>query len=322
MNHAISTLELSVYRIVEDGDGVLLFDLRADQEAELPPFQAGAHIDVHLPSGLIRQYSLCNDSRERHRYVIAVALDPNSRGGSRWLHESVTKGSYLKIGLPRNLFPLAKTTAPAVLFAGGIGITPLLTMARELELAEVPWQVHHASPTKLQTALYKTLESFIKNCRYGHINHYFSRAEVPRSLNFEEIIQAAPANAHFYACGSPRFLDGYIHATADIEQSRVHLERFGGTQPTPTSGFTLVLARSDLEFVVKPGQTILDVLKEHNVEVPYACGEGVCGRCEVKVLEGLPDHHDSVLSEAEKAANSTLMVCCSGALSKHLVLDL
>lgn len=317
-------LALRVARIREDGEWVRVMELRSPNSSELPPFSAGAHIDLYLGNGLVRQYSLCNSDQERDRYVIAIARSADNQGGSVWLHDSVSEGDTLKTGLPRNLFPLSEEIGtPSVLIAGGIGITPMLSMARTLEREKRPWELHFTARTRAQAPLFTELQNFAETCRYGRVSIYLSRENNGRRLELKELIERQPAETHFYCCGSNDFLDAYLEACIARPERQVHLERFSVVQEAATAGgFTLVLARSGKTLSVPAGKTILEVLKQNGVDVNYTCSEGVCGSCEVAVLEGRPDHRDAVLSHAERAGNRSLMVCCSGSLSDRLVLDL
>lgn len=315
--------ELTLHEIAEDGKDVLLLDLRAPDGSDLPPFSAGAHIDIHTGDGLIRQYSLCNSSSERHRYLVAVLLARPSRGGSAWIHQHLKAGSRVRVGGPRNHFALEPEAPHAVLIAGGIGITPILAMAMELEARGKSWEIHFTARTRQEAALLNLTESFVRQSAHGSLSLYLTREENGRRLNFEALFAASRPDAHFYCCGSNGFLDDYIQAGQALPSGRIHYERFSASQEAAKGNeYLLVLARSGKELTVQAGQTVLDALKAHAIRVPYMCSEGVCGSCEVKVLEGVPDHRDSVLSDAEKAMNNTMMVCCSGSRSGRLVLDL
>ncbi|MDK2776854.1 MAG: PDR/VanB family oxidoreductase [Pseudomonadota bacterium] len=318
-----STSELTVHDVTEDGRDVVLLDLRAADGSELPPFTAGAHIDIHTGNGLIRQYSLCNSSQERYRYLVAVALARPSRGGSEWIHQQLKTGSRVTIGGPRNHFALDNTATHSVLVAGGIGITPILAMAMELEAQGKRWEIHFSARNRDEAALLKMTEDFVRHSAHGSLHLYLTRSEGGQRLNFAELFAGATADSHFYCCGSNAFLDDYIAAGKVFPAAQVHYERFSSDQEAATGNeYTLVLARSGKEVTVHQGETVLDALTAAGVRVSYMCSEGVCGSCEVRVLEGTPDHRDSVLSDAEKAQNNTMMVCCSGSLSDRLVLDL
>lgn len=317
------TSYLTVHDIFTDGEDVIVIDLRDPKGRPLPPFSAGAHIDIHTHTGLIRQYSLCNSPDDNQRYLVAVALANPSRGGSQWLHTALHKGDALKIGHPRNHFELAPDARHSVLIAGGIGITPILAMARTLEQQGKSWEIHFSARSRREAALLAMTEAFFKSSKHGSLHLYLTREGSGVRINFSAIFANAEAGAHFYCCGSNAFLDDYASAGQVRPSEQVHYERFSAAQEAARDqNYTLILARSGKELEVTAGDTVLDVLKANAVHVPYMCSEGVCGSCEVRVLEGIPDHRDSVLSDAEKAQNNTMMVCCSGSLSKRLVLDI
>lgn len=317
------SIDLNVHRIWQDGEDVRLFDLRPKASQKLTKFSAGAHIDVHTGNELTRQYSLCNHPDEQHRYVIAVALANDSKGGSRWLHEEVKEGDILSISLPRNHFPLADEPEHSVLIGGGIGITPILTMAYTLEQQGKSWELHFTARNEEQAPLLTEIKALQETAKSGVITTYYTRDSVPNRIDFNTIVNTASKDSNFYCCGPTNLLQSYSESLANFPSQQVHLEHFQTeNEAADEGGYTLVLARSGKELLVPEGKTVLQVLKENSVGVTYACAEGVCGSCEVAVISGLPDHRDMVLSDAEKSENATMMVCCSGSLSNRLVLDL
>lgn len=334
------TLTLRVRALTWEAEGILgveLLPLQAD--TLLPDFEAGAHIDLHLPgtgsathlpdagSGAqIRSYSLLNTPGERQRWCIAVNLDAASRGGSRWIHERLRCGQTLTVGAPRNHFPLNEAAPLSVFFAGGIGITPILAMIRRLEALGRPWRLHYACRDRAHAAFVPELQALAETAqaagRDGALDLHFD-AECGRVLDIAGLVAALPAASHLYACGPKGLLAAYEAATAAWPREQVHLEHFGATQAAATEGgYTAELKRSGRSLQVRPGETLLDRLLAEGVDVLYSCREGVCGTCEVKVLAGEPDHRDLVLSAAERATHTRMMVCCSGAKTPKLVLDL
>jgi vanillate O-demethylase ferredoxin subunit len=316
-------LQVRVRAVTYEAEGILGFELvPLPPLKELPPFTAGAHIDLHLPGNLGRSYSLLNAPAERHRYVIAVNKDPNSRGGSRYLHETLRAGDILAIGAPRNNFPLDETAAMNVFIAGGIGVTPMMSMIARSQALGTPWRLYYAARARGNAAFLDALNSD-HGRRGGEVHLHFDQESNGQVLNIGAIVQALPAMAHVYCCGPLPMLDAYEKATATLPPGRVHMEYFTAKETAATTGGYIVeLARSGKRVEVRPGQTILDSLKAIDAEPPYSCKEGVCGTCEVRVLEGIPDHRDLVLSKAEKAANDRILVCVSGCKSPKLVLDL
>ncbi|WP_439520413.1 PDR/VanB family oxidoreductase [Hydrogenophaga sp.] len=291
-------------------------------DGRLPPFTAGAHIDLHLPSGPVRSYSLVNQPGDASRYVIGVHLHPASRGGSRHVHTAMRPGDVISMAGPRNHFQLAEDAPHSVFIAGGIGITPLLSMMRRLNELARPWELHYAARTRAQAGF---LDDVRELCLSGHGRLTLALDGEPGAemLDLQRIVAQAPADAHLYCCGPAGMLDAFTTATDGIAPSRVHLEYFAAREKADTAGgFEVRCARSATHVQVRPGQSVLHALLEHGVQVPFACEEGICGSCEVGVLEGTPDHRDAVLSQQERDAGKTMMACCSGAKSDVLVLDI
>ena len=318
-----STLELRVRAITFEAEGVLGCELTPlDAIAALPAFTAGAHIDLHLPGALVRSYSLLNDPRETHRYCIGVHRSPRSRGGSRHVHEALRPGQVLAVSAPRNHFPLDERAPFNVFIAGGIGITPLLGMIARSQALGIPWRLHYTARTRPHAAFLDRLAAW-DGQPGAQVLLNFDQEPGGQMLNLRRIVDELPDGAHVYCCGPTPMLEAYEHATAGLPRGRVHREYFAAKEAAATEGgFTVELARSRRTLAVPAGKTILDCLIEAQIEPPFSCREGVCGTCEVRVLEGTPEHRDLVLSDAERAANDRMMVCCSGARSSRLVLDL
>lgn len=316
------TFAVKVQSVSWEAQGILSYELRPFAGRELPPFSAGAHVDLLLPSGLTRSYSLVNPQEERHRYVIAVNRDPASRGGSRFIHDSLKPGDTLTLAAPRNNFPLVEDAAHSLFIAGGIGITPLWCMIQRLESLGRAWELYYCSRTRKSAAFLEQMKAL-----GGRVNtdlHFnFDQEPGGRMLDIAAVVAATPPDTHLYCCGPIPMLEGFEKATADRPPGYVHTEYFSAKEaPASGGGFTVELARSGLSFEVPRGKTILDALIDQGVDMPYSCMEGVCGTCEARVIEGIPDHRDLVLSREEKAANRSIMICCSGSRSPKLVLDL
>jgi vanillate O-demethylase ferredoxin subunit len=319
---AESILEVRVKRIGYEAENINSYELVAPTGGELAPFTAGGHIDLHLSNGMIRSYSLVNDQRERHRYVIAVNRDAAGRGGSSFVHDSIRAGDIITVSHPRNNFALHEEAEHSVLIAGGIGITPLLSMVRRLETLERSWELFYAARTRVAAAFLDELDALRPNV---HLNLRvdFDDERSGRVFDLAAIVKKAPAPAHLYCCGPLPMLAAFEAATADRPADHVHVEYFQVRQaPAIEGGFEVKLARSNRRILVEAGKTILDALLDAGIAVNYACTEGVCGTCETRVLEGIPDHRDQFLSKEEQAANKTVMICCSGVKSGTLVLDL
>jgi len=306
--------DVRVVALREEAPGVVSCLLHSTS-GELPACPPGAHVDVHLPNGLMRQYSVVQATSDS--YLIAVKRALASRGGSAFMTDSLRIGTLLRIGRPRDNFPLAASNnGRAVLIAGGIGITALLPMAHCLMSRESDWTLHYAVRSPEDIAFKSALQG-LGDRVFFHIS-----STAGCRLSIESIIKQQPADTHFYCCGPTSMLDTFLAATASLPPEQVHLERFGTEIVTGGEEFVIRLARSNTVLTVDADQTIIDVLLAAGIDAPYSCQQGICGSCEVKVLQGSPDHRDDVLTESEKASNKTMMICCSRSLSPELVLDL
>jgi tetrachlorobenzoquinone reductase len=311
------TLRARIRSATWEAPSIHTYELVPLDDDVLPPFAAGAHIDVNLANGMVRSYSLINSQDERHRYVIAVQKDGKSRGGSKWVHENFRLGDVIILGLPRNNFALNEDAEKSVLIAGGIGVTPFLSMIDRLGTISRDWELIYCARKRSAAAFLKRLEGRPK------VRFNFDQEPGGEMLNLSDLVCTASPGTHFYCCGPPPMLEAFQTATKGLAPERVHLEYFTAAQgPARQGGFTVVLGRSEREIIVPPGRTLLEALLGEGVDVPHSCTEGMCGTCETKVLEGTPDHRDSVLTDLERSSNNTIMVCCSGSKSGRLVLDL
>jgi len=296
---------------------MLLLHLELADGGELPAYEPGAHLTLHLKEGLERRYSLLVPHEvSRTRYVICVKLEAAGRGGSRHIHSHLLQGASVRASPPDNYFPLERDAAVSFLIAGGIGITPVLCMAARLQASGRRWELHYAARS-LQYAL--PLEGY--GLPPERIRQYFDdRSE---KVSMEAIVANAPQGSHFYCCGPQGMLDAYRRAAAHLPASVVHFESFGAADvATASESMTVRLARDGRVFQVPASQSILDCLRAGGVELPFSCRQGVCGACETRVVAGTPEHRDMVLSEAERKANKTMMICCSRGQGGELVLDL
>jgi vanillate O-demethylase ferredoxin subunit len=318
MAESDATIEVLVKSITYEAEDVISLDLRPVEASPLPPFTAGAHIELHLRNGLPRNYSLANAQHERHRYLIAVQKDAASRGGSRFIHEAVRVGEQLRISPPRNNFALVEAAPSTVLIAGGIGITPIWCMLQRLIALGRPWTLYYAARTRARAAFLDEILAL------GATVHSHIDAEAAGAfLDVDTAVRDAAPGSHIYCCGPLPMLAAFERATAALPAERIHVEYFAPKQPIDASGgFDVVLARSGRTVFVPEHSTILDALLAAGIEVGHSCLEGVCGTCETKVIEGIPEHRDVVLSAQERASNRTMMICCSGAKTGRLVLDL
>jgi ferredoxin-NADP reductase len=313
---------LRVTSIAYEAEGICSFELRDPSDCELTPFTAGAHIDLRLPNGMSKSYSLINSQDDRHRYLIAVNNDVKGRGGSRYLHERVRPGDLLTVDPPRNNFSLVEDAEHSVLIGGGIGITPLWSMVQRLESKSRPWTLFYCARSRQHAAFLKKF-CCLEHDHPGRVHFSFDDENAGKHLDLEEVLYRVSSEAHIYCCGPAGMLDAFEKASIGIKPGHAHVEHFTGKVLKPSShGFRVVLAKSGRTIDVLPGQTILEALQEAGVYAPFSCREGVCGTCEVRVLQGVADHRDTILTEQEKASNRTMMVCCSLAKSEELVLDL
>lgn len=320
----MACVKVRVQHIRDEAKGIKAFELVAALTGALPPFQPGAHVVVHLPNGLARQYSLVNDCREFHKYEIAVLREPDGRGGSRFMHDNVREGDVLSIDGPANNFPLRKEPSHYVLIAGGIGITPILSMARFLENSGKRYILHYCTRSPERTAYKSLLERppFASRVRIYH--DYGNPAD---GLDVAGLLCDRPEDAEVYCCGPAGLISAVRTATSDWPPGTVHFEYFAADpalalNETSNRSFQVVIARTGAVYEVPPDKSILDVLLAHGIEVAHLCQEGYCGSCITSVLDGIPDHRDTVLDHAEKAGNRLITVCCSRAKSDRLVLDL
>lgn len=299
------------------------FELAALDGGPLPPFSAGSHIDVRTAGGPIRQYSLCNDPQETHRYQIAVLHDAASRGGSRAMHEQVHAGVTLEISAPKNHFELAHAAPHSLLLAGGIGITPILCMAERLSAIGAAFEMNYCARSRERAAF---RERIARAAFAARVQYHFDDEAPSQRLDVERLLRGAPAGTHLYVCGPKGFMDLALATAraAGWPESRLHYEFFVAALPKPAGegGFEIKLASSGRVIAVAPNQTALQALLQSGVEVPVSCEQGICGTCLTRVLEGEPDHRDLFLTPAEQARNDQFTPCCSRARSPMLVLDL
>lgn len=298
-------------------------DLVPVDGSALPGFSAGAHIDVHLPGGLVRQYSLCNPPGETQRYRIAVLRDAASRGGSATVHDQLQVGTVLDIGTPRNLFELDPAAPHHLLLAGGIGITPLLAMAEQLAAQGGAFTLHHATRSRERTPFVAQLASAPYADR---VHHHFDDGPAMQKLDLAATLRSAPAGSHLYVCGPTGFMEAVLAEgrAQGWDEARLHREYFAAA-PTGTAGdggFELELASSGRVIPVAADQTALAALLAAGLDIPMSCEQGVCGTCLTGVKSGVPDHRDQYLTPEERAANNQFLPCCSRASSARLVLDL
>ena len=318
MSEPLIGLKLRQVRL--EADGICSYEFVAAHGGALPSFNAGAHIDLHLPGAHIRSYSLANAPGETGRYLVAVQREAAGRGGSAYMHDQLRVGQVIQSSVPHNDFPLNESAEHTVLVAGGIGITPILSMVQRLDALGKSWRLHYASRSPEVTAFRDELARLDRG--RGWVVHWFGNDTTQR-LDIPAVVGEADRFTHLYCCGPARMIDAFVEAGAGRPPGTVHYERFAAADaPATEGGYAVVLQRSGKRLQVEPGKTLLDTLLDENVPVPYACSNGICGTCMTKVVSGVPDHRDEFLSAEEKKAGKTMLVCCSGSLSAELVLDL
>jgi tetrachlorobenzoquinone reductase len=314
--HADNLMTLRLASIQYLARDTLAYAFERPDGAPLPSAAPGAHIGLHLPNGLVRQYSLLDGSANPRAYQVGVKRDVNSRGGSRYMHDKLRPGDLIQVEAPRNNFPLDENAAHTVLIGGGIGITPILCMARRLKALGRSMTLYYSCRERVDAAFVDELASFAD--MHLHID-----AEAGHVLDLAGVVTTHSVDTHFYCCGPGPMLAAFEAATASRPRDHVHVEYFTAKQEAALDGgYTVELRRSGRQLVVPGGKTILNVLRDAGVDVAYSCEEGVCGACETRVLDGIPDHRDAILSDPEKAANNTMIICCSGCKGDRLVLDL
>ncbi|MET7991741.1 PDR/VanB family oxidoreductase [Amycolatopsis sp. NPDC005232] len=306
-----------------EAEGVVSLRLRAADDRPLPSWTPGAHLDVVLPSGLVRQYSLCGEP-DSPDYTVAVLREAAGRGGSAEIHDTALLGRELRIRGPRNRFEL-EPAGHYVFVAGGIGITPLLAMIRQAADHGVPWQLHYGGRRRDTLAFALELTEL---ARRGNGEIHLRSDDVEGPLPLLDIVRAAPTGAMLYACGPGGLLTA-LAETVERENPALLLrfERFTGEPAEPIGvtaqeSFEVELAQTGETVTVRSGQSILDAVRVKRPDILSSCEEGFCGTCETKVLAGEPVHRDTLLSAKERAKNTTMMICVGGCASARLVLDL
>lgn len=318
------SLQLLVADKWVEAEDVVAFRLVDERGGLLPGFTAGAHIDVHTGADQLRQYSLCNPSHSPTHYEIAVLRAPASRGGSKFMHEELTPGARVVVSQPKNHFSL-EGNAPAMLFAGGIGITPILAMAQELDDQGIDFELHYCVRGRERAAFLPRLSA----SNYSNKVHlHFDDGPESQKLDVASVLSRATGAHHLYVCGPGGFIDHILESAkrANWADQRLHREFFAAPLATSLEGvdgdFELELVRSGRCLNVPAQKSALQVLLEAGIDVPASCEAGVCGTCVTRVIDGIPDHRDVYLTDAEHAANNSFTPCCSRSRSPRLVVDL
>lgn len=314
----MSELDLLVHRMTVESESVLSIELIDPGGGKLPEWAPGAHVDVHLAPGLIRQYSLCGHPARRDRYRLGVLREPNGRGGSAHVHTKLRPGDRVRIAGPRNNFAF-KPAASYLFLAGGVGITPILPMVAAAEAAGADWRLVYGGRTRATMAFTGELAA------YGDRVTLVPEDEHGR-LDLDALLGDPQPGTAVYCCGPEGLIVAVEQRCATWPEGAPHVERFTAKPVAAPEGgersFSVVCQRSGTTVSVQKGVPILDALETAGIGVDSSCRAGICGTCETKVLGGVPDHRDSLLSASERATGGTMMICVSRAASDQLVLDL
>ena len=323
MANAETQLTVRVAHKMIEAEGIVGFELVSPDGAPLPGFDAGAHLDVHAPGDLVRQYSLCNPPGETHRYQIGVLRDPAGRGGSAAMHDGVHEGQLLQISPPKNHFPLHEEATRSLLFAGGIGITPIIAMAERLGSTGAPFELHYCTRSLARTAYAGRLRAakFANN-----VHFHFDDDPLGQKFDLVAELKVPQPGVHLYVCGPKGFMDAVLATARDAgwSEPHIHFEYFAGPEVHSSQDrhFDVVIKSSGRVIRVEAAQAVTQALAAQGIEIPTSCEQGVCGTCLTGVLEGEVDHRDLYLMEDERAKNNQFLPCCSRAKSPRLVLDL
>jgi ferredoxin-NADP reductase len=316
--HVAPTRAMRLSAMFDGARDIVLYEFRPTDGGAVSHFSAGAHVDLHLPNGMLRQYSLANDPRETHRYLLGIKNDPASRGGSRYIHEQLRPGMVLQVGQPRNNFPLDESAAHSVFIAGGIGITPIRCMLHRAEALGLSWELHYAVRDREDLAFAEEIASDPR------VHTHVDAEHDGTPLNMRSIADGLREDAHAYCCGPGPMIEAFERSFDALPPGRRHVEHFSAPKvaPEPGGAFRIVLVRSARTLDVGADQTILEVVREAGIDAEASCEQGICGSCEVRVISGEPDHRDILLSPEERAGAKCMMICCSRSKSAELVLDL
>lgn len=303
-----------------EGGNIAVMEFESATSTTLPKVEAGAHIDVHLPNGMVRQYSLCQNPNDEGKFRLGILRDPESRGGSVSAFDEIKDGMQIQVSEPKNLFPLLKAKH-SVLIGGGIGITPLITMAYQLAHEGASFELHYCDASPEHCA-------FVDEIKNGELAKYttfhFKSEGASHRAFFESAIKDIDSESHIYTCGPVGFMDWVINlaTTHNFPEQQIHKEYFQVETDTSGDSFEVVAERSGKIIMVEAGETILQALAKEGIEIEMSCEQGVCGTCMCDVIEGEPDHRDVYFTDEEKASNEQILVCCSRSKTPRLVLDI
>jgi vanillate O-demethylase ferredoxin subunit len=315
-------LKVRVTNKTLEAEGITSFELSSEDGNMLPSFTAGSHIDVYVKPGIIRQYSLCNHPNETQRYLIGVLRDAQSRGGSVAMHDEVNEGDLIQISEPRNHFQLAHAER-TLLFAGGIGVTPLLCMAERLANTGANFEMHYCTRSPAHTAFRRRI---MASPFSGRVHFHFDDGHASQKLDLVPLLANASGGTHAYICGPAGFISwvtGAAKASGWLDD-RVHTEYFtaGAADISADRSFDVKIASTGQVISIPADEPVTTVLARYGIEIPISCEQGVCGTCLTRILEGEPEHRDLYMTDEERTKNNQFTPCCSRARSSLLVLDL
>lgn len=316
-------LKVRVAEVLDETSNIKSFRLKRTDGEPFDPYTAGAHIDIVGPTAVVRQYSLCSPPHESGTYVIAVKLEPGSRGGSAALHQHIEVGTELEISPPRNLLQISSEADRHFLMAAGIGVTPMISMAYHLQREGLPFELHYFARSREEAAFVELLE---KRSGFAEkVNFHFGLDRGDQPLIINAALKRATAASHVYTCGPVGFMDVVRNlAAATVPEDNIHIEHFQAGEAVDTEDDTPFEVELDSGEVyeVPVGKSIVEVLGDNGFEVDTSCREGICGTCVLKVLKGVPDHRDQCLSISEKKANDQMATCISRSKTGRIILEM
>lgn len=314
---------VKINKKVPEADGIVRLELVDPHGRELPPFSPGSHIDVQVAANTLRQYSLCNAPWDNTRYQLGVLREPSSRGGSAAVHDTLHEGDLLSISAPRNHFELNPSAQKSLLLAGGIGITPIYSMAQQLDRDGKVFELHYAARSRACMAFVDELEDGPLS---QHCHLYLSDEPDSGRIDMAALAHNIETDTHLYVCGPERFTHQALQTFKDTGWpiDHLHTEYFVPEDiDTSADGcFQVKIASTGEVFDIPADETIASVLIDNDIDLLTSCEQGICGACLTKVLEGTPEHRDRYLNDDEHAANNQMTLCCSRSKSPLLVLDL
>ena len=319
--NASDVLSLQVRAIRMEAEGIQSFEFTHPEDEDLPEVQAGAHVDVHLPGGLVRSYSLAGDPADRKRWVLGVLREVNGRGGSRAMHDKIRVSDIVQIGRPRNAFELHEQDGHSILLGGGIGITPIKAMAHALATKGRSFELHYCAKSPKHAAFLEELKAITPS---GRLHLHYDNGEPGKGLDIAGLLSKTDGKTHLYYCGPGGFMKACDQASQHWPEGTVHSEHFKAPEKSASStvagGFEIKLAKQGITIQVERDQTIVRAIELAGLRVPTSCLSGLCGACKVEYLEGEVEHCDYILTDEEK--KHCLTACVSRATSPTLVLDL